>query len=88
MARTTAPQFFTTLKSDHWALRQAIAITNKLVRDPVFRALGNGLREAMIAKEVMALVVATSDVEPCPTPARHAALYQVLLRHLLPEVWG
>jgi len=85
MTASQAKQFFPTLQGDKWALRQAVEISTALRRDPVYRAMGAGLRDNMIGAAVMGLVVSTCDVEPSPSTARFANLFLALRQHLLPE---
>lgn len=74
--------------NDDWAARMRKDIVFTMRKDslkaPVFRAVGDGLKEAMIAKEVLDLLRVQMHDMPL---ARFEDLYLACCRELMPELW-
>jgi len=71
----------------NWEKAQVKIITKKLANDPVYRELGDGLKEAMIAREVMVVLRGVSDFGDVPLKAIDG-LFEAICRVMLPDVWG
>ena len=71
----------------NWHNDQVADIIQKISKDPVFAAVGDDLKEAMIAREVMRVLVQLDDLDvPVPT-VKFSRLFQVICYKMLPNVW-
>ncbi|HEU0180348.1 MAG TPA: hypothetical protein VFV58_39430 [Blastocatellia bacterium] len=75
------------LQGGNWQKAQLKAISKKLSSDPVYRALGVGLQEAMIAREVVTIMRSVSDLDGVPLKAIDS-LFEAVCQSMLPDVWG
>ena len=64
-----------------WEQKRLDEISKKLLRDPVYRAMGQGLREAMIAERVIGLMYSMDH--PDMPKERFLKLYDMLRVMLL-----
>jgi len=78
---------FPSLQGDDWAVRQAVRISRDLLRNDVYRAMGPGLRTAMIDSDLMTLMALADEVAQ-PSIARFLALRVALRSYLLPDEYG
>ena len=70
-----------------WQQERIKDIKKKLAKDPVYAAVGDTLKEAMISREVM-YVVAAIDHEDSLRLIKITQLFQAACRELLPHVWS